>query len=89
MFVKNVLIPKIVVDVSVLEKYGVLDFFDCQGWHNLLIDDKLIYPLLVKQFYANLIFNSNTRTLKYIVKGRDIMIDESTLAKIMNIPYKG
>ena len=62
MFIKDVFIPK-VVDISVLEKHGVLEVSDCQGWHNLMIDDKLIYPLLVKQFYANIIFNSNTSIL--------------------------
>ena len=88
-FAKNVFIPKIVVDVSLLEKHGVLEVFSIQGWRSLLIDDKLIYPLLVKQFYANLIFNSNTRTLKSFIKGRDIVLDDSSLARILNIPNKG
>ena len=46
-FAKDVLIPK-VVDTALLEKYGVMNFFDCQGWRCPLVDGKPIYPLLVK-----------------------------------------
>ena len=46
-FAKDVLIPR-VVDTSLLKKYGVMNFFDCQGWRCLLVDGNPIYPLLVK-----------------------------------------
>ena len=66
-----------------------MNFFDCQGWRCLLVDGKPIYPLLVKQFYTNLAFNHTNRSVRSFVNGRDITLDESTLAKILNIPYNG
>ena len=60
--VQNVLIPKIIVDISFFIKYGILKIFDAQGWLKLFTDDKPIFPWLVKQFYANLIFSQNSRT---------------------------
>ena len=66
----------------------MLEVFYYQGSSSLLIDNKPIYPLLVKQFYANLVFNSNTRILKSIIKGRDIVLDDFSLIRIMNIPNK-
>ena len=87
-FAKDVLIPR-VVNTTLLDKYGVMNFFDCQGWRCLLVDGKHIYPSLVKQFYSNLTFNSNSRSVRSFVNGRDIILDESTLAKILDIPYNG
>ena len=88
MFVKDVLIPKI-IDAPLLEKYGVLEYFDKQKWCCLLVDDKPMYPLVVRQFYASLMFSHSTRTLKSFVKGRDIVLDDSFLVRILNIPNKG
>ena len=87
-FAKDVLIPK-VVDTNLLDRYGVMNFFDCQGWRWLLVDSKHIYPLLVKQFYTNLTYNSSTRSIRSFVNGREIILDESSLGKILNIPYNG
>ena len=87
-FAKDVLIPR-VVNTSLLEQYGVMNFFDCQGWRCLLVDGKPIYPLLVKQFYTYLTFNHINRSIRSSVNGREITLDESTLAKILNIPYNG
>ena len=67
----------------------MLDFFDSQKWRCLLVDDKQIYPLLVKEFYAGMVFNHKTRILKSRVKGRDIILNHSRLAKIFNIPCEG
>ena len=87
-FVKDVLIPR-VVNTSLLEQYGVMNFFDCQGWRCLLVDGKPIYPSLVKQFYTYLTFNHINRSIRSSVNGREITLDESTLAKILNIPCNG
>ena len=67
----------------------VLDFFDSQKWRCLLVDDKPIYPLLVKYFYAGMVFTHKTHILKSRVKGKDIILNDSTLAKILNIPCEG
>ena len=75
--------------ILLLEKYGVMNFFDCQGWRCLLVDGNPIYHLLVKQFYTNLAFNHINRYVRSFVNDRDITLDESTLAKILNIPYNG
>ena len=71
-----------------MEQYGVMNFFDCQGWRCLLVDGKPIYPLLVK-YYTNLAFNHINHSVRSFVNGKDITLDESTLAKILNIPYNG
>ena len=54
-----------------------------------MVDGKPIYPLLVKQFYTYLTFNHINRSVRSLVNGREITLDESTLAKILNIPYNG
>ena len=87
-FAKDVLIPR-VVNTSLLEQYGVMNFFDCQGWRCLLVDGKPIYPSLVKQFYTYLTFNHINRSIRSSVNGREITLNESTLANILNIPYNG
>ena len=62
-FTKDVLIPR-VINTTLLDKYGVMNFFDYQGWRCLLVDGKHIYPSLVKQYYTNLTFNSNSRSVR-------------------------
>ncbi|GAV62034.1 hypothetical protein CFOL_v3_05558 [Cephalotus follicularis] len=75
-------------DVLVSNLADVITWFDAMGWLDYIFSSHIIYPRLVKMFYANLA-TSTTCIANSFVLGTPICITPDLVAETLGIPNEG
>ncbi|KAB2627375.1 hypothetical protein D8674_020993 [Pyrus ussuriensis x Pyrus communis] len=70
-------------------KFGFKKWFDNQLLRNFVQTEEVVYPRLVRMFFANLQMNVEGTTLTSRVNGVNITVNPSVLAMIYSIPESG
>ena len=76
------LIERVIEQASLLDT-NIPKWFASKDWNHLLSNFEDPYEVLVKEFYANVLFNGDE--LRCWVRGKDFIVTPSYLAIILNI----
>lgn len=59
------------------------------GWGAFFATNENIYPVLIKEFYSNLVFDSSELRATSLMKGRKIELSQEFLADVIACPNEG
>ncbi|XP_028067631.1 uncharacterized protein LOC114270365 [Camellia sinensis] len=82
-----------IIDLAFFEKHSIpiKTWFDNQNWSSLLKLDCVIYPTLIKEFFANLSYDTQSapHTLNCFVKGVSFTLDPTIINSILKTSNDG
>lgn len=88
-FKERPLTPVILTDMDFYSQnpFECLHSFYAHEWGTLLTLGTIVFPRLVRLFYANVKFDKGKGNLSFMstIKGKNIVIDESTLGDLLDV----